>query len=98
MFPPQFSGGGGVAKIVDMNSLEVEVDVSENFIHRVHSHQPASITLNAYPDWNIPARVIALIPTADRTKATVKVRVGFDVKDPRIVPEMGAHVWFLEGD
>jgi RND family efflux transporter MFP subunit len=95
---PQFSGGGGVAKIVDMNPLEVDVDVSENFIHRVHSHQPATITLNAYPDWKIPVRVIALIPTADRAKATVKVRIDFESKDPRIVPEMGAHVSFLEGD
>jgi RND family efflux transporter MFP subunit len=93
---PQFSGGGGIAKIVDMDSLEVDVDVSENFIHRVHSQQPATITLNAYPDWQIPAEVIAVIPTADRSKATVKVRIGFKQKDPRIVPEMGARVAFLD--
>jgi RND family efflux transporter MFP subunit len=93
---PQFSGGGGIAKIVDMDSLEVDVDVSENFIHRVHSMQPATITLNAYPDWQIPAEVIAVIPTADRSKATVKVRIGFKQKDPRIVPEMGARVAFLD--
>jgi RND family efflux transporter MFP subunit len=94
---PQFSGGGGIAKIVDMDSLEVDVDVSENFIHRVRPAQPATVTLNAYPDWRIPAEVIAVIPTADRAKATVKVRVGFRVKDQRIVPEMGAHVSFLDG-
>lgn len=93
---PQFSGGGGIAKIVDMDSLEVDVDVSENFIHRVHSKQPATITLNAYPDWQIPAEVIAVIPTADRSKATVKVRIGFKQKDARIVPEMGARVAFLD--
>jgi RND family efflux transporter MFP subunit len=93
---PQFSGGGGIAKIVDMDSLEVDVDVSENYIHRVRPQQPATITLNAYPEWRIPAEVIAVIPTADRAKATVKVRIGFKVKDPRIVPEMGAHVSFLE--
>jgi len=93
---PQFSGGGGIAKIVDMDSLEVDVDVSESFISRVRPRQPAAITLNAYPDWRIPAEVIAVIPTADRAKATVKVRIGFKIKDPRIVPEMGAHVSFLD--
>jgi RND family efflux transporter MFP subunit len=93
---PQFSGGGGIAKIVDMDSLEVDVDVSENFINRVHPGQAATVRLNAYPDWQIPAAVIAVIPTADRAKATVKVRIGMRQKDPRIVPEMGAHVSFLE--
>jgi RND family efflux transporter MFP subunit len=93
---PQFSGGGGIAKIVDMDSLEVDVDVSESFINRVHSKQPATITLNAYPDHQYPAEVIAVIPTADRAKATVKVRVAFSEKDARIVPEMGARVSFLE--
>lgn len=93
---PQFLGGGGIAKVVDMDSLEVDVDVSENFINRVYSKQAATITLNAYPDWRIPAEVIAVIPTADRSKATVKVRIGFKKKDPRIVPEMGARVSFLD--
>jgi RND family efflux transporter MFP subunit len=93
---PQFTGGGGVAKIVDMDSLEVDVDVSENFISRVHPKQPASITLNAYPDWHIPGEVIAIVPTADRSKATVEVRVGFKVKDVRILPEMGARVSFVD--
>ncbi len=78
---PQAAGGGftrtGIGTIVDMESLEVEVDVSENFINRVRAGQPATIKLNAYPDWEIPAEVIAVIPTADRSKATVKVRVGF---------------------
>jgi len=93
---PQFSGGGGIARIVDMDSLEVDVDVSENFITRVHSKQPATIMLNAYPDWQIPAEVIEVIPTADRSKATVKVRIGFKQKDSRILPEMGARVAFLD--
>jgi RND family efflux transporter MFP subunit len=92
---PQFLGGGGIAKVVDMDSLEVDVDVGESFINRVYAKQPAVITLNAYPDWQIPADVVAVIPTADRAKATVKVRIGFKVKDSRIVPEMGARVSFL---
>jgi RND family efflux transporter MFP subunit len=98
MVSPMSAGGGftrtGIGTIVDMSSLEVEVDVSENFIQRVSADQPATITLNAYPDWSIPAHVIAIIPTADRAKATVKVRVGFQVGDPRILPEMGARVAF----
>jgi RND family efflux transporter MFP subunit len=97
---PMSAGGGftrtGIGTIVDMDSLEVEVDVSENFINRVKPGQPASVKLNAYPDWEIPAAVIAVIPTADRAKATVKVRIGFKEKDPRILPEMGARVSFLE--
>jgi RND family efflux transporter MFP subunit len=101
MISPMSAGGftrTGIGTIVDMDSLEVEVDVSENFINRVRPEQPASIKLNAYPDWLIPGEVIAVIPTADRSKATVKVRVGFKVKDPRILPEMGARVSFLNGD
>jgi RND family efflux transporter MFP subunit len=98
MVSPMSAGGGftrtGIGTIVDMSSLEVEVDVSENFIQRVSTGQPATITLNAYPDWSIPAQVIAIIPTADRAKATVKVRVGFEVGDPRVLPEMGARVAF----
>jgi RND family efflux transporter MFP subunit len=93
---PQFSGGGGIATIVDMDSLEVDVDVSENFISRVHAKQPAAITLNAYPDWHIPAEVIAIVPTADRSKATVEVRVGFKQRDTRVLPEMGARVSFVD--
>jgi RND family efflux transporter MFP subunit len=99
MVSPISAGGGftrtGIGTIVDMSSLEVEVDVSENFINRVRTDQPATVKLNAYPDWSIPARVIAIIPTAERAKATVKVRVGFDVDDARILPEMGARVAFL---
>ncbi len=93
---PQFSGGGGIAKIVDLHSLEVEVDVSENLISRVHPKQGATIALNAYPQWRIPAEVIAVIPAADRAKAAVKVRIGFKLNDPRIIPEMGARVLFLD--
>ena len=100
MVSPMSAGGGftrtGIGTIGDMLSLEVEVDVSENFINRVAPQQPATVTLNAYPDWKIPARVVAIIPTADRAKATVKVRVGFEVGDPRILPEMGARVAFLD--
>ncbi len=97
---PISAGGGftrtGICTIVDMDSLELEVDVSENFINRVRANQPASIRLNAYPDWEIPAKVIAVIPTADQAKATVKVRIGFTERDSRILPEMGARVSFLE--
>lgn len=97
---PMSAGGGftrtGIGTIVDMDSLELEVDVSENFINRVKPQQPAVVKLNAYPDWEIPAGVIAVIPTADRAKATVKVRIGFKVKDARILPEMGARVSFLD--
>ncbi len=92
---PQFVGGGGIATIVDMDSLEVDVDVNENYISRLGPEQPAQITLNAYPDWRIPAQIIAIIPTADRSKATVQVRVGFKNKDARILPQMGARVSFL---
>jgi RND family efflux transporter MFP subunit len=93
------AGGGftrtGICTIVDMDSLEVDVDVAESFISRVAPGMPASIKLDAYPDWQIPAQVITVIPTADRSKATVTVRVGLKTKDARIVPEMGAHVAFL---
>lgn len=93
------SGGGGFARtglctIVDMSSLEIEVDVSESYIKRVLPGQPVEAVLDAYPDWKIPANVIAIIPTADRQKATVKVRVGFDKLDPRILPEMSVKVAF----
>jgi RND family efflux transporter MFP subunit len=99
MVSPISAGGGftrtGIGTIVDMDSLEVEVDVSENFINRVTPAQPVTIKLNAYPDWQIPGAVIAAIPTADRSKATVKVRIAIKEKDPRIIPEMGARVSFL---
>jgi RND family efflux transporter MFP subunit len=85
----------GIGTIVDMESLEAEVDVSENFIARVRLGQAAIVRLNAYPDWEIPAETVAVIPTADRSKATVKVRVGFKQKDPRILPDMGVKVTFL---
>lgn len=100
MISPLSAGGAGtrtgIGTLVDMDSLEVEVDVNENFIGRVQSGQPASAKLNAYPDWEIPAEVIAVIPTADRSKATVKVRIGFKVKDVRILPDMGVRVSFHE--
>jgi HlyD family secretion protein len=95
------SAGGftrtGICTIVDMTSLEIEVDVNENFINRVQPGLPVRATLNAYPDWQIPAKVIAIIPTADRQKATVKVRIGFDQLDPRILPDMGVKVAFQSG-
>jgi RND family efflux transporter MFP subunit len=97
---PIFGGGGfaaaGVATIVDMSSLEVDVDVNEAYIHRVKPGQPAVAVLDAYPDWNIPAHVIAIVPTADKSKATVKVRVAFQKLDPRILPDMGVRVSFLQ--
>jgi RND family efflux transporter MFP subunit len=99
MVSPISAGSGftrtGIGTIVDMNSLEVEVDVSENFIGRVLPQQPVRIKLNAYPDWEIPGSVIATIPTADRAKATVKVRIAILVKDARILPDMGARVSFM---
>lgn len=99
MISPLSAGGDGtrtgIGTLVDMDSLEVEVDVNENFINRVHAGQPAESALNAYPDWKIPSEVIAVIPTADRSKATVKVRIGLKVKDPRVLPDMGARVSFL---
>jgi RND family efflux transporter MFP subunit len=100
MVSPISAGGGftrtGIGTVVDMDSLEVEVDVNENFITRVRPGQPVTIRLNAYPDWEIPGAVIAIIPTADRSKATVKVRVAFKQRDERILPEMGARVSFLQ--
>jgi RND family efflux transporter MFP subunit len=97
---PLSAGGGftrtGIGTIVDMDSLEVEVDVNEAYIGRVQPGQAVQSILNAYPDWKIPSHVIAIIPTADRAKATVKVRVGLDLKDARIVPDMGVRVSFLE--
>ena len=100
MISPVSAGGGftrtGICTIVDMDSLEVEVDVNEAYINRVYPKQPATATLNAYPDLRIPAAVIATIPTADRNKATVRVRIGFLQRDPRILPDMGVKVAFLE--
>ncbi|HKS38839.1 MAG TPA: efflux RND transporter periplasmic adaptor subunit, partial [Verrucomicrobiae bacterium] len=98
MISPMSAGGGftrtGICTIVDMSSLEIEVDVNESFINRVGSGQPVEATLDSYPDWRIPAKVIAIIPTADRQKATVKVRVGFEKLDPRMLPDMGVKVAF----
>jgi RND family efflux transporter MFP subunit len=97
---PLSAGGGftrtGVGTIVDMDSLEVEVDVNESYINRVGAKQVTEAILDAYPDWKIAGHVIAIIPTADRGKATVKVRVALDQKDARIVPDMGVRVSFLE--
>jgi RND family efflux transporter MFP subunit len=96
---PLSAGGGftrtGIGTIVDMDSLEVEVDVNEAFLQKVVPDAPTQISLNAYPDWKIPGKVIAIIPTADRSKATVKVRVAFGEKDARVLPDMGARVAFL---
>ena len=88
----------GIGTIVDMDSLEVEVEVGESYIGRVRSGMPVETVLNAYPDWKIPAEVIAIIPAADRGKATVKVRVALKEKDARIVPDMGVRVSFLEAE
>ena len=99
MISPVSAGGGftrtGICTLVDMKSLEVEVDVNESYIHRVRPGQKALATLDAYPDWQIPSTVIMPVPTADRQKATVKVRLGIDQLDPRILPDMGVKVAFL---
>ena len=100
MISPISAGGGftrtGIGTIVDMESLEIQVDVNEAFINRVKPGQPVEATLNAYPDSKMPAEVIAIIPTADRSKATVKVRIALKQRDPRIVPDMGVRVAFLD--
>ncbi|MEQ1858623.1 MAG: efflux RND transporter periplasmic adaptor subunit [Chthoniobacteraceae bacterium] len=101
MISPMSVGGftrTGVCTIVDMGSLEIDVDVNESYINRVQPGRPVQATLDAYPDWRIAAKVIAIIPTADRQKATVKVRVGFIELDPRILPEMGVKVAFQGAD
>jgi RND family efflux transporter MFP subunit len=99
MVSPISAGGGftrtGIGTIVDMDSLEIQVDVNENFINRVQPAQRVAAKLNAYPDWQIPGHVIAVIPTADRSKGTVTVRIALDSKDARILPEMGVRVSFL---
>jgi RND family efflux transporter MFP subunit len=99
MVSPVSAGGGftrtGIGTIVDMDSLEIQVDVNENFINRVRPLQQVTAKLNAYQDWQIPAHVIAVIPTADRSKGTVTVRIALDQKDARILPEMGVRVSFL---
>jgi RND family efflux transporter MFP subunit len=99
MISPVSAGGGftrtGIGTIVDMSSLEVEVDVNETYINRVSNRMKVESVLDAYPDWRIPSHVITTIPSADRQKATVKVRIGFDQLDPRILPDMGVKVSFL---
>ena len=98
MISPVSAGGGftrtGICTIVDMSSLEIEVDVSESYINRVKPNQPVEAILDAYPDWRIPAHVITSVPTADRQKATVRVRIGFEDLEPRILPDMGVKVSF----
>jgi RND family efflux transporter MFP subunit len=98
MISPAAAGGGftrtGIGTVVDMDSLEIEVDVNEAYINRVTPGQQVEATLDSYPDWQIPATVIAIIPTADRQKATVQVRIGFEALDPRILPDMGVKVAF----
>ena len=99
MVSPMSAGGGftrtGIATVVDMSSLEIEVDVNEAYIARVKPGQRVSAALDAYPDWSIPASVRTVIPSADRQKATVKVRISFDALDPKILPDMGVKVAFL---
>lgn len=102
MISPISAGGGftrtGICTIVDMASLEIEVDVNESYIQRVRDEQFVQAVLEAYPEWKIPAKVIAIIPTADRQKATVKVRIGFQVSDARILPDMGVKVAFMNAE
>jgi RND family efflux transporter MFP subunit len=100
MISPVSAGGGftrtGIGTVVDMTSLEIEVDVNESYINRVRSEQEVEAALDAYPDWRIPARVIAIVPTADRDRATVRVRIAFESLDPKILPDMGVKVAFRE--
>jgi len=102
MISPNSAGGGftrtGIGTLVDMTSLEIDVDVNESYINRVKSGQHAEAVLDAYPDWRIPSTVIAVVPSADRQKATVKVRLAFDRLDPRLLPDMGVKVAFLGQD
>lgn len=102
MISPVSAGGGftrtGIGTLVDMSSLEIEIDVNEAYINRVSPGQKVVATLDAYPDWRIPCHVIAIIPTADRQRATVEVRVGFDELDDRILPDMGVKVAFQDGE
>ncbi|HVA54447.1 MAG TPA: efflux RND transporter periplasmic adaptor subunit [Gammaproteobacteria bacterium] len=97
MISPAAVGGftkTGICMLVDMRSLEIDVDVNEAYIQRVHDGQPVDAVLDAYPSWHIPAHVINVVPTANKEKATVKVRIAFDKLDPRILPQMGVQVWF----
>lgn len=99
MISPVSAGGGftrtGIGTLVDMDSLEIEVDVNEAYINRVQADQAVEAVLDAYPDWQIPANVIAIVPTADRQRATVRVRIGFRQRDSRILPDMAVKVSFL---
>ena len=100
MISPAAAGGGftrtGIGTVVDMESLEIEVDVNESYINRVRPEQRVVATLDAYTDWEIPASVIAIVPTADRQRATVKVRIGFERSTREILPNMGVKVAFRE--
>ena len=99
MISPMSAGGytrTGICTIVDMGSIEIEVDVNEAYIGRVKARGAVKAVLDAYPDWTIPAYVIAIVPTANREKATVRVRIGLREKDPRILPDMGVKVTFLD--
>jgi RND family efflux transporter MFP subunit len=102
MVSPISAGGGftrtGIATLVDMESREIEVDVNESFINRVQPGQRTDAVLDAYPDWVLPARVTAIVPAADRQKATVRVRIAFEELEPRILPDMGVRVRFYEED
>ena len=101
MISPQAVGGftqTGICKVVDMSSLEIDVDVNEAYVQRAHTGQKVEAILDAYPDWSIPAHVIGVVPTANQQKATVKVRIAFDKLDPRILPQMGVQARFLSSD
>ena len=100
MISPISAGGGftrtGICTIVDMDSIEVQVDVNEKYINRVSPKQPATVSLVSYPETRLPAEVIAIIPTADRARSTVRVRIGFLERDTRVLPDMGVKVSFFE--
>lgn len=100
MISPLSAGSGftrtGICTIVDMDSIEVEVDVNEASITRVHAGTLVNAILDAYPEWMIPGIVVAIVPTANREKATVKVRIRLTVKDPRILPDLAIKTTFID--
>lgn len=94
-FTSAMEAKGAVVTMADMSTLEVEADVSESSLHKVSVGQPCEIQLDAIPDTRFAGKVARIVPTVDRAKATVLVKVGFDQLDPRVLPDMSAKVAFL---
>lgn len=97
-FASSLNSRGAVVTVADMNSLQVEADVSESNIMKVSVGQPCEITLDSYPEKRYRGTVYKIVPTADRAKATVQTKVAFEKLDERVLPEMSAKVMFLSGD